>query len=222
MRADMQSEKTIETVLSDLQTRISVGKDKYNDFGGYAYRSADDILNAIKPILSEHASYVILDDDVKFIEGRFYIKATATLHAYGGFRKSTAYAREAEHKTKTDDAQLTGMASAYARKYALCGLLAISDGNDDPDGKKPEQTATNPDNKASKHVKECKRLWKAVNAYTANTEYDAVETYQAVFRREDFKDTAEYINRMAAWYEAQVKQPNQSAIDVTKFEEVKR
>lgn len=218
----MQSEKTIDSVLADVQSRMRVAKDKTNKFGKYAYRNAEDILNAAKPILAEHGAYITINDDLKYEEGRFYIVATATLHACGGTRKASAMAREPEDKKGCDVPQVTGMASSYARKYALGGLLAISDGGDDPDGMQPEQIATNPDNKASKHVNECKRLWKAVNAYTANTEYDAVETYQAVFRREDFKDTAEYINRMAAWYEAKLKQPNQSAIDVTKFVEVKR
>lgn len=111
--------------LSDVQTKLQVPKGRLNKFGGYYYRNCEDILNAFKEI-SRGQAVIILSDEVVEIGGRVYVKATA--HFVGEDEHTvTAYAREAEVKKGQDEAQITGSASSYARKYALNGLFAIDD-----------------------------------------------------------------------------------------------
>lgn len=118
--------------LSAIQKQLKVGKDNYNSFGKYAYRSASDILEAVKPLLMDDET-ITLDDEIVMVGDRHYIKATVTFHASDGDHTSHGWAREQKTKTGSDEAQITGGASSYARKYALCGLFAIDDSSDDPD-----------------------------------------------------------------------------------------
>jgi hypothetical protein len=119
--------------ITEIQKSLKAPKDKRNDFGGFNYRNAEGILEALKVVLQE-GEYINLTDEIVEVGGRVYIKATATLWIQKDFYLSTAYAREAEAKKGMDEAQITGSASSYARKYALAGLLALDDGND-PDSK---------------------------------------------------------------------------------------
>ena len=119
--------------LLQIQSRLKVPKANVNTFGKYNYRKCEDILEAVKPICHSLNCFIMVSDEIVEIGGRIYIKATATI--YNGEGKSistTAYAREADKKAGMDDAQVTGAASSYARKYALNGLLAIDD-TKDPD-----------------------------------------------------------------------------------------
>ena len=114
--------------LLEIQSKLKAPKGQYNTFGKYKYRSAEDILEAVKPLLAEQKCTVVLSDDVISIGSRIYIKATATLsNADGAEVVSTAYAREDETKKGMDGSQITGTASSYARKYALNGLFLIDD-----------------------------------------------------------------------------------------------
>lgn len=95
------------------------------------FRSCEDILRSLKPLLLKHACYVTLSDSIEQHGDRYYIKSTATLiNGHELSISSTAYAREAETKSTMDESQITGSASSYARKCALCGLFAIDDGKD--------------------------------------------------------------------------------------------
>ena len=136
--------------LVDIQAALNAPKDKRNDFGKYNYRSAESILKSVKPLLKKTGCTLLLSDEVKEVgttytyhtddpkkgktlyEGtRVYIVATATLINSNGETLSTkGYAREEVAKAGMDASQITGAASSYARKYALCGLFAIDDGND--------------------------------------------------------------------------------------------
>lgn len=133
--------------LTDIQTSLNAPKNQRNKFGGYNYRKCEDILNALKPLLRQHQCAITLTDDILLIGQRYYVRATATLtNAQGDTATATAYAREEQVKKGMDEAQITGAASSYARKYALCGLLAIDDSRD-PDTYNPAinqpQTPTN-------------------------------------------------------------------------------
>ena len=114
------------------QSQLKAPKGQYNSFGKYKYRNCEDILEAAKPILGLNALFLNIQDDIISIDGRFYVKATATIMDILSDAKlsSTAFAREDEKKTGMDLAQLTGACSSYARKYALNGLLAIDDTKD--------------------------------------------------------------------------------------------
>lgn len=117
--------------LVELQSRLKVGKTKFNAFGKYNYRSCEDILEAVKPLLKELNLALTLSDDIVAIGGRVYVKSTATLSNEEGYvSQAIAYAREPEMKKGMDESQITGCASSYARKYALNGLLAIDDTRD--------------------------------------------------------------------------------------------
>lgn len=117
--------------LGELQQNISVPKNKHNDFGGYDYRSAEDIMTALKAQLGEE-DHITVRDELKQVGDRYYIKATVHLYLEEEDEKyyTTAYARERKKKKKSDPAQITGAASSYARKYALNGLLALGSEGD--------------------------------------------------------------------------------------------
>ncbi|ENY8527933.1 TPA: ERF family protein [Clostridioides difficile] len=118
--------------LVNIQNTLKAPKNQYNNFRKYNYRSCEDILEGLKPILKEEKALVILDDNIVQIGNRFYVEATATLiDAETGEKISTkALAREDETKKGMDLAQVTGSVSSYARKYALNGLFCIDDTKD--------------------------------------------------------------------------------------------
>ena len=116
-----------------IQSELKAPKSQFNKFGGYKYRKAEDILEAVKPLLAKQKCTLIITDDVVLIGNRIYVKATATIKNEKGECETTnGWAREEETKKGMDGSQITGASSSYARKYALNGLFAIDD-NDDSD-----------------------------------------------------------------------------------------
>ena len=115
-----------------VQRDLKAPKNQYNSFGKYRYRSCEDILEGVKPILQEYGCAIVLSDTIEQIGDRFYVKATATFYDCdtGESVSNTAYARESDDKKGMDASQITGTASSYARKYALNGLLLIDDTKD--------------------------------------------------------------------------------------------
>lgn len=162
--------------LAAIQAELKAPKGNFNSFGKYKYRSCEDIVEAVKPLLAYHRCHLILTDDVVAVLDRVYIQATATI--YKGTEivgQSTAFAREALDKKGMDDSQITGTASSYARKYALNGLLAIDDTKDaDTDEhtaqrNKPVKTLTvDPTVSQSIHactnIDELRAVWKGLSA----------------------------------------------------------
>lgn len=128
--------------LSKVQMELKAPKGQYNSFGKYKYRSCEDILEAVKPILEKNMLSMQLSDELEFIGDRYYIKATATLLDLedNSTMSNTAYAREEEEKKGMDGSQITGTASSYARKYALNGLFLIDDTKDADTDEYHEQT----------------------------------------------------------------------------------
>lgn len=118
--------------LMRIQAKLKAPKGQRNTFGNYNYRSCEDILEAVKPLLAEEGCTLTLSDEIELIGDRYYIKATATLKADKEEIQVSAYAREEQAKKGMDSAQVTGATSSYARKYALNGLFCIDD-NKDPD-----------------------------------------------------------------------------------------
>jgi hypothetical protein len=124
---------TIYEKLMHIQQELKVPKNNYNKFGNYKYRSAEDILEAVKPLLFKSKTVLTISDKVINKEGRYYVVSIATLNNVE--KEDTeitvmAEAREAEAQKGMSDAQITGSASSYARKYALSGLFAIDDNKD--------------------------------------------------------------------------------------------
>ena len=124
--------KAIYAALMAVQSELKAPKGQNNTFGNYRYRSAEDILEAVKPLLKENGLYLRISDTVELIGDRYYIKATVTAVdiATGEAESATAYAREQAEKKGMDAAQVTGATSSYARKYALNALFGIDDTKD--------------------------------------------------------------------------------------------
>lgn len=122
------NEKTLHEQLVKIQQTLKVSKNNTNEFGHYKYRSCEDILEAVKPILGELS--LVLSDEIVNLGSRYYVKATANLSDGKTNMRVEAFARESEDKKGMDDAQITGATSSYARKYALNGLFAIDDTRD--------------------------------------------------------------------------------------------
>lgn len=117
--------------LKNIQAELKAPKNQYNKFGNYAYRSAEDILEAVKPLLAKYNSMLTISDEIIEVGGRVYVKAICTFTDDKGSSLTTsAYAREPESKKGADESQITGAASSYARKYALNGLFLIDDTKD--------------------------------------------------------------------------------------------
>lgn len=158
----------MKTLIS-IQNELKAPKNQFNSFGEFHYRSCEDILEAVKPLLFKYGAALILSDEVVLIGNRYYVKATATLlTSEGGTFKASAYAREMETRKKMDDGQLTGAASSYARKYALNGLFDIDDTKDadtrdnrDLGGAKP---ADKPAEKPTKNIDIDKEMKAATTA----------------------------------------------------------
>lgn len=185
--------------LSKIQNEMNVKKGRYNKFGGYYYRSCEDILQAAKEVCDKYGCYVNVTDSIEYIEGRFYVKATAKVVDIetGESEKAIAFAREEESKKGMDGSQLTGATSSYARKYALCGLFAIDDSIDtdslnetqENEGKaankkssKPSSTSQ-PDNSKTQiavligYVNECTTVEQLSSLFKANQAYQSDSTF---------------------------------------------
>jgi len=134
-KTDTKKDKmNIQQKLQLIQAELKAPKGQTNKFGGYRYRSCEDILTALKPLMSKYECALVITDNIVEVGGRVYVNATASLGdtLSGDFLNANGFAREAETKKGMDDAQITGSASSYARKYALNGLFAIDD-TKDPD-----------------------------------------------------------------------------------------
>lgn len=118
--------------LGIIQSRLKAPKGQYNSFGKYKYRSCEDILEAVKPLLSETKTVLSVTDRMEVVGDRIYVRAEAHLNDCedSGEIATVAYAREEESKKGMDSSQVTGAASSYARKYALNGLFCIDDNKD--------------------------------------------------------------------------------------------
>jgi hypothetical protein len=116
--------------LAIIQAEVQAPKNKFNSFGKYAYRSAENIIEAVKPIINPKGYHLILSDEMVIIGERYYIKATATISNGEKSYSATSYAREPEEKKGMDSAQISGTTGSYSRKYALNGLFALDDNKD--------------------------------------------------------------------------------------------
>lgn len=121
---------TFQQKIVAIQSMLKAPKGQYNSFGKYNYRSCEDILEGVKPLLSEQKLILTIEDSIEMIGDRYYVKATATLSDGTNSISTSAYAREPLEKKGVDASQVTGATSSYARKYALNGLLCIDDTKD--------------------------------------------------------------------------------------------
>jgi hypothetical protein len=151
-----------------IQSNLKAPKGQYNNFGKYKYRSCEDILESVKPLLSQHDCALVITDDIVMLGERIYVKATAKLICGSEHIESSAFAREEDTKKGMDSSQVTGAASSYARKYALNGLFCIDD-TKDSDTTNTGQESSERDKaikeaKSAKTMKELESVW---NKYTS-------------------------------------------------------
>lgn len=192
--------------LIEIQQELKAPKNQRNTFGGYNFRSCEDILEAVKPLLAKHKLALIINDEVTAIDGgyelkeqtekkakhiiasnRVYIKSTATLYDDEGkiIAQTSALAREEETKTGMDASQLTGATSSYARKYALNGLFAIDDNKDsDCTNKHNKDLPQNNDIDIIEGLKACDNI-KNLNAYYKEYESKVTDlkTFQSLYSK---------------------------------------
>lgn len=145
--------------LEHIQIELKAPKGQYNDYGKYNYRSCEDILEGVKPLLAKYRATLRLGDEIVQIGDRFYVKATASFINLDGAAaddiNNSAYAREEDTKKGMDGSQITGTASSYARKYALNGLFLIDDTKDaDTNAYKMQQGAKAPQRPAQQAPKQ--------------------------------------------------------------------
>lgn len=187
-------DKSIYERLSAIQLELKAPKGQYNSYGGYNYRSCEDILEAVKPLLKKYSLLLRLSDEIVNIGDRFYIKANAEVMDPKTEASTTisAYAREEDTKKGMDGSQITGTASSYARKYALNGLFLIDDTKDADTDEHAKQTGAEPkaEKKASaKQIELIRNIAKEqgkeldeeiVKAWTVKQASDFISKYKGV------------------------------------------
>lgn len=178
----------IREKLMIIQSELKVPKGQKNSFGGYKYRSCEDILESVKPLLKENKMILTINDDVIVLGDRFYVKATATItdiEKENEFISNSAFARESLTKKGMDDSQITGTASSYARKYALNGLLAIDDTKDADTDEYSKQE------KSKKTVSTDDEQLKQESMLFTSLTKDLTETYKTDVRSDAFNKYVE-------------------------------
>lgn len=152
--------------LQSIQQELKAPKGQFNSFGKYKYRSCEDILEAVKPLLSKYQCSLVISDDIVMVGNRIYVKAVATLSNGECSISTSAFAREEEEKKGADASQVTGAASSYARKYALNGLFCIDDTKDSNTTNVGQQPSENTERdkaikeaRAAKTIKELEAVW---------------------------------------------------------------
>lgn len=204
-----------ESTLTKIQNELKAPKGQHNKFGNYDYRSAEDILEALKPLLAKHNAQLTLTDKPVMVGEWHYIEATARLVVDGNEIANTASARESPTKKGMDDSQITGTASSYARKYALNGLFLIDDTKD---------ADTN------EYAKNTRRTTpRSAKQYTSTKKENALDSFKVVYTQYvsnvgKEKATAEY-NLLKEKLKVDAKptdaQLNKLTIEITKLMEEK-
>ena len=166
--------------LLQIQSELKAPKGQFNAYGKYKYRSCEDILEAVKPILKKNNCTLLLSDSLIYVGERYYIKATATLvNAEGKSVSTEAYAREEETKKGMDASQITGASSSYARKYALNGLLCIDDNKDSDTTNTGDNTPAPPAKTSKEDNAEVEKAIAEINAAKSKEELiNAIAKYK--------------------------------------------
>ena len=205
----MLSEKmNLTEKLINAQSELKAPKNQYNSFGKYKYRSAEDILEGVKPVNAKYGLLLHLSDEPVYIGERHYIKATATITDGTDTMAVTAYARESANRKGQDDSQITGTASSYARKYALNGLYLIDDTKDaDTDEYKKQGAQSTPAEKPATQA-EIGNLKKEIIAFSKlmteqgkNVKPEQVEQTLNItdYSKLNSEDVKEAVNKLKGW-----------------------
>lgn len=180
---------TLLQKLMHVQQELVATKGRENKFGGFMFRSVEDILAAVKPLLKEQGLVLLLNDRVEMIGDRFYMHSIATITDGPETITADGWAREPEHKTKSDDAQVTGMSSSYARKYALCGLFII-DNTDNKDYDMLDNSKEGVEDPLAAQIKNAKSVDELAAIWKANPSITGDQNYKEMFsqRKHELQD----------------------------------
>jgi len=187
----------ISEKLLAIQTELKAPKGQRNTFGNYNYRSCEDILEAVKPLLKKHSCTLTISDELMQFESRYYIRATVTLIDKTETISVSGYARETESRKGMDASQITGASSSYARKYALNGLFLIDDTKDadvtnkhgkDEVVKKPQESIMQ-QIKGCKTVEGLKDLWGGLSETDQPLYLDKITTCKAILQANEHSKT---------------------------------
>ncbi len=163
--------------LAAIQEHLNAPKNQYNSFGKYKYRSCEDILEGVKPLLK--GLFLSISDEIVLIGDRYYVKATATITDGENSHSASAMAREEENKKGMDAAQVTGATSSYARKYCLNGLFGIDDAKDADTDEHKNQQSTQQQSKSAKPSPTPEQVLKAFT--DAATQKNTVDELKVAF-----------------------------------------
>lgn len=180
-----EENKEITNPLGYIQSNLAAPKAQWNSFSKFHYRSCEDILCALKPLLKEVGCHLLLNDEIIAVEGRVYVKATAWLvnsELQSTIAQTHAFAREPDTKKGMDESQITGTASSYARKYALNGLFLIDDTKeiDSENNENPDAYVNESKPRVAHSVEVKKRVAKinqCLDMDSLKREYDSAQTY---------------------------------------------
>lgn len=178
------ADKHILMKLAEVQAALKAPKSQYNSFGKYAYRSCEDILEAAKPLTVKAGATLTVSDEIVPVGNRIYVKATAKFSDPTGEVTNLAWAREPDAKKGMDESQITGMASSYARKYALNGLFCIDDTKDADT--MDNRAAAPAGGKAAKKAPVNDAIREANAATTYDQVWDVWDRYQEFSKNADF------------------------------------
>lgn len=170
---------SLKEKLLNIQTELKAPKGQMNNYGGYKYRSCEDILEAVKPLLKANKCVLTISDEIANIGERYYIRAAATITDAEGDESYTnvAYAREEETKKGMDGSQITGTASSYARKYALNGLFCIDDTKDADTDEHAKQTGAEPKEEKKATAKQIELMRKIAEEQGKTLDESLVSTW---------------------------------------------
>ena len=203
----MAEKKNLTEKLINAQAELKAPKGQYNSFGKYKYRSAEDILEGVKPVNAKYGLLLHLSDEPVYIGERHYIKATATITDGTDTMAVTAYARESANRKGQDDSQITGTASSYARKYALNGLYLIDDTKDADTDEYRNQGNKAPASKSATQA-EIGNLKKEIIAFSKlmteqgkNVKQEQVEQTLNItdYAKLNSEDVKEAVNKLKGW-----------------------
>lgn len=211
---------TIYKKLLNIQKELNVPKGQYNKFGGYSYRNAEDILNAIKPLLWENECTAFFRKDViEQVGDRYYLVATFDFVDISTGEKITveARAREEEKKKSMDASQITGSASSYARKYALNGIFLIDDAKDADTNEyqKQQKQATNP-NQQTQYINDTQlqQIYNGINQLAQMTNQDPNYVANGIMQNYNINDfhavPSEFFNEVVNYIKSLMPQQNQT------------
>lgn len=207
--------ENIKSKLIKVQNELKAPKNQYNSFGKYNYRSCEDILEAVKPLLQKHGLLLTLDDEVIDICGKLFVVSNAIIADVDSDETMgvTAYAGHELEKKGMDFSQITGAASSYARKYALNGLFLIDDskdsdatntGEENKETKKSTNKTAKPQQKAVKTSSNSQKveaarqsLNKAIEAWAERHGADVAKTKAGIAKRPDYEPTIEFYQKAA-------------------------